>query len=387
MPQKHKQAPAYPLMNSNNSKPKQKAHFSMLKLIQQERNLLLGLAIAFLAYSFEHSLLHSGQTTALISGIFLIGAIVLVSMRVAHHAEMLAEKVGEPYGTMLLTISAVLVEVVILSIMMSHGSSPTLARDTIYSAVMLDINGILGIAAIIGGLKYGEQKYNVDSGNTYVIMILTAMGVSMMIPEFIPATSWQTYSIFSIVIMIFLYGMFLKLQTTNHSYFFSFSYAETGSKSHHAHPGKTSHSAMLLISGLVIIGALAEVMSQTLTVGTTGMGIPPVFFAIIVAGISASPEILTAFRAALANRMQPVVNIALGASLSTVVLTVPVIEFMALMNDQPIIMALTPTQTIMAFLTLIITGINLHDGETNAIEGTTHFVLFATFIMLAFLGL
>lgn len=359
----------------------------MLTLLRQERNLFIGLFVACLAYSFEHSLLHSGQLSALVAGIALVGCIVLVSMRVAHHAEILAEKVGEPYGTMILTISAVLVEVVILSIMISHGSSPTLARDTIYSAVMLDINGILGIAAIIGGLKYGEQKYNVDSGNTYVIMILTAMGVSMIIPEFIPAASWQTYSIFSIVIMVFLYGMFLKLQTTNHSYFFSYSYAETGSKDHHVHPGKTSHSVALLIAGLVIIGALAEVMAQCLNTGTEGMGIPPVFFAIIVAGISASPEILTAFRAALANRMQPVVNIALGASLSTVVLTVPVIEFMALMNDQPIIMALTPTQSVMVFLTLIITGINLHDGETNAIEGTTHFVLFATFIMLAFLGL
>lgn len=108
---------------------------------------------------------------------------------------------------------------------------------------------------------------------------------------------------------------------------------------------------------------------------------------IVVAAISAAPEILTALRAALANRMQSVVNIALGASLSTVILTVPLMEAMALYSGQPFQMAMTPVQTVMIFITLIVSAINLNDGETNAIEGMTHFVLFATFIMLALLGL
>ena len=109
--------------------------------------------------------------------------------------------------------------------------------------------------------------------------------------------------------------------------------------------------------------------------------------AILVAAISAAPEILTALRAALANRMQSVVNVALGASLSTVILTVPVMEGMALYTGQPFQMAMTPVQTVMVLITLVICAINLNDGETNAIEGMTHFVLFATFIMLSLLGL
>jgi len=354
--------------------------------LKNEKYLLIAAVAAAIAFPFEHELLSHGRLIALTTGLLLIACIILVALRVAHHAEVLAEKVGEPYGTMILTLAAVLVEVVILAIMMTHTSSPTLARDTVYSAVMLDMNGILGIAAILGGLRHGEQPYNVDSGNSYVVMIITAIGVSMVVPEFIPLGSWKPYSVFTIVTMLTLYAMFLRLQTTSHSYFFSFSYAESGER-HASHTGRTSQSIGLLIVGIVLIGALAEVMSKTIDAGLTGTGVPPIVAALLVAAISASPEILTAMRAALANRMQPVVNIALGASLSTVILTIPVIEALALITGKPIEMALTPTQTVMTLLTLIVAGINLHDGETNAIEGTTHFVLLATFLMLSSLGL
>jgi len=136
----------------------------------------------------------------------------------------------------------------------------------------------------------------------------------------------------------------------------------------------------------VLIGLLSEVMAKTLETGLAGTGAPPILAPLVVATISASPEILTALRAALANRMQPVVNIALGASLSTVVLTVPVIEALALFTHHPIQMALSVPQMVMTLLTLLVATINIHDGETNAIEGLTHFVLFAAFLMLSAIG-
>lgn len=357
----------------------------MRLLFQQEKLLVIATLMAGVGIVFEHSLLAAGQGVALVAALVLIGAIMLASLRVAHHAEVLAEKVGEPYGTMILTLAAVLVEVIILAIMMRHSNSPTLVRDTIYSAVMLDINGILGIAAVLGGLRHGEQPYNVDSGNTYIVMIMTAMGVSMVVPEFIPQASWRAYSIFTIIIMLLLYGMFLRLQTREHSYFFSYSYAETGATSD-AHPGSVRRAVTMLVGGIIVIAVLAEVMAKTLELGLSGSGMPPMLSALLVAGISASPEIITAVRAALANRMQPVVNIALGASLSTIILTIPVIQTLALLSATPIHMALTPSQTVLTLLTLAVAAINLHDGETNAIEGLTHFVLFATFLMLALLG-
>ncbi|NVZ65068.1 calcium:proton antiporter [Pseudomonas gingeri] len=362
----------------------------MLTLLREERFLLLAVVMAAVAFPLEHWLLHSGQGVALVAGLMLIGAIVCASMRVAHHAELLAEKVGDPYGTMILTLSAVLVEVVILAIMMSNEASPTLVRDTIYSAVMLDINGILGLAALMGGIKHGEQSYNDDSARSYSVMILTAMGVSMVVPEFIPEADWKLYSAFTIGAMVLLYTLFLRMQVGPHSYFFSYSYPEKKRKNPsqvETPPVNLGQSIATLVFGIVVIGALAEVMSKTLDLGLEHTGAPPVVTAILVAAISAAPEILTALRAALANRMQSVVNVALGASLSTVILTVPVMEAMALYTGQPFQMAMTPVQTVMVLITLIVSAINLNDGETNAIEGMTHFVLFATFIMLSLLGL
>ena len=361
----------------------------MLTLLKDEKLLLLAIVMVAVAYPLEHWLLSNGQITALIAGVVLVAAIVCASMRVAHHAEVLAEKVGDPYGTMILTLSAVLVEVVILAIMMSNEASPTLVRDTIYSAVMLDINGILGLAALMGGIKHGEQPYNDDSARTYTVMIMTAMGVSMVVPEFIPEADWKIYSAFTIGAMVLLYTVFLRMQVGPHSYFFSYSYPEKKRRKNEpqAEPANLKLSVAVLGLGVIVIGALAEVMSKTLDLGLEGTGAPPVITAILVAAISAAPEILTALRAALANRMQSVVNVALGASLSTVILTVPVMEGMALYTGQPFQMAMTPVQTVMVLITLVICAINLNDGETNAIEGMTHFVLFATFIMLSLLGL
>ena len=363
----------------------------MFTVLKQETFLLLALIAAVVAFALEHWLLHSGQAIALTGGLLLIAFIVAASMRVAHQAELLAEKVGDPYGTMILTLAAVLVEVLILAIMMSNEASKTLVRDTIYSAVMLDINGILGLAALMGGLKHGEQSYNDDSARSYSVMILTAMGVSMVVPEFIPEANWKLYSAFTIGAMVVLYTLFLRMQVGPHSYFFSYSYPDKRRKKEPQEsepaPINLKLSIGILVFGVVVIGALAEVMSKTLDLGLEGTGAPPVITAILVAAISAAPEILTALRAALANRMQAVVNIALGASLSTVILTVPVMEAMALYTGQPFQMAMTPGQTVMIFITLIVSAINLNDGETNAIEGMTHFVLFATFIMLSLLGL
>ncbi|GGX21909.1 calcium:proton antiporter [Pigmentiphaga litoralis] len=422
----------------------------MVALLLREKFLLLAVFATVLAYAFEHTVLGHGEGTALVVSGLLIGAILCASIRVAHHAELLAEKVGDPYGTMILTLSAVLVEVIILAIMMQHSESPTLVRDTIYSAVMLDINGILGLAALMGGLKHGEQAYNDDSSRTYSVMILTAMGISMVVPEFIPVARWQLYSGFTIVVMLVLYSLFLRMQTGPHSYFFSYSYPEkrkrrgsaagasrslpagaigastatvpaTGSAAtasrttasatdkvaattsaaapqdlaadgapvvaHEAEPTSIKESISVLVFGVIVIGALAEVMSKTLQLGLSSTGAPPIVTALLVATISAGPEILTALRAALANRMQSVVNIALGASLSTVILTVPVMEAMALYTGHPFQMAMTPVQTVMVAITLIAAAINLNDGQTNAIEGMTHFVLFATFLMLSVMGL
>jgi len=359
-----------------------------LQIAKGEAVLVPVIAAGLLPFLLEAEILRYGSVAALMVAVLLIAAIVAVSVRVAHHAEVLAAKVGDPYGTMILTLSAVLVEVVILLILMSEANSPTLARDTIFSAVMLDINGILGLAALLGGWKFGEQPYNDDSGKTYGAMIMTAMGISMVVPEFVPEAQWHAYSIFTILAMAMLYWVFLRNQIGAHSYFFNYSYPEkkrAGNKKLADEPFLPS--LIFLIIEIVLVGLLAEVMSRFMSVGLQAISAPLGIAALIVATMSAAPEMLTALRAALANRMQVVINIALGASLSTVILTVPVIETAALIRGQPIIMAMTPVQTVLAAITLIVAAVNLNDGETNAIEGMTHFVLFGTFLVLMLLGI
>jgi len=358
------------------------------QLLWPESRSVLALVVGLAVLGAEDTLLASGPSVAFAIFAILLVAIVAVSVRVARHAEALAKRIGDPYGTMVLTLSAVLIEVVILAIIMSSESSPTLVRDTIYSAVMLDINGIIGLAALIGGLKHGEQSYNDDSGRTYGVMILTAIGISMIVPEFVPPDKWHYYSIFTIFAMMTLYALFLRMQVGRHSGFFRYSYAsakqQAGLDGRPAAPPLAFSVAMIII-GVALIGFLAEIMSAFLNTGIKATGISPSLVAVVVAAISAAPEILTALKAALRNRMQAVINIAMGASLSTVILTVPAMEALALYNGQQLVMAMTPLQTVMVALTLIAAAINLNDGETNAIEGMTHFVLFATFIMLTVL--
>ncbi|MGE8636328.1 MAG: calcium:proton antiporter, partial [Achromobacter piechaudii] len=220
----------------------------------------------------------------------LITAILFASLSVARHAERIAQRLGDPYGSMILTLSAVLVEVIVLAIVSSKGGSPTLVRDSIYSAVMLDINGILGVAALIGGFKHGEQSYNDDSARTYSVMILTAVTVSMIIPEFVPLPSWRAYSAFTIVAMLLLYGVFLRMQTGPHSYFFSYSYPEKKSRRNPPADGPAPWrpAAAIMAAGIVAVGALAELMSHSLERSLDGVDVPIGLVALIVAGISAA---------------------------------------------------------------------------------------------------
>ncbi|PTB87744.1 calcium:proton antiporter, partial [cyanobacterium G8-9] len=190
----------------------------VLKDFSKEYSLFLAIITYFGISHFEHTLVHSTAGNLLGFGILFV-VIIYSAMSVAHHAEMLAEKFGEPYGTLILTISAVIVEIVIIVIMMMHAESPTLARDTIYSAIMLDINGLLGIAAIIGGIKYGEQPYNVDSSNSYLAMLLVAIGIAMVLPHFIDVAHHDMFMMFNVITFTLLYVVFTRIQLTSHKYF------------------------------------------------------------------------------------------------------------------------------------------------------------------------
>jgi len=357
-----------------------------MKYLKAEYPIALALLVLVSSFAFEHAAVAQGG--AVLWGVLLVVlvAIIGVAFRISHHAEVLALRFGEPYGTLILTLAAVSVEVVILVVLLAGVPNPTLARDTVFSAVMFDMNGILGLAAIAGGLKHGQTRYNISSANSYVAMLLVAIGFGMFIPDFVPNEKWKIYSVFSIMVMAVMYMGFLRLQTVEHRTFFEYS-NEIMDESHDRVRSPNVLHIVLMLGAIVLVGLLSEVMSVLLDAGLQGSSLPKSLPAVLVALISASPEILTALRAALRDQMQTTVNIALGASLATVLLTLPVIEAIALWNDERIVMALTPVQAAMLLLTFLAVMNNLHDGETNAIEGISHFALFAAFVALVMLGI
>ncbi len=355
---------------------------TIIKQFSKEYSLFVALLAFFSISHFEHTLA-SSVLGNLIGFLLLFGVIIYSALSVAHHAELLAEKFGEPYGTLILTISAVVVEIVIIIIMMMHEHSPTLARDTIYSAMMLDINGLLGLAAIIGGIKYGEQPYNVDSSNSYLSMLLVATGIAMVIPHFVPDASHAMYMNFNVILFILLYITFTRVQVKSHKYFFE--YDENKSVEHQEEKEINAwyHSSMLVVS-IILIGMLSEILALFMGNTLQHYGMPLAIGAVGVAIISAAPELITAVRAALDNRMQTVVNIALGASLATLLLTIPAVIIVTKIIHMDLLLKLTPIQGAMLGLTLLVSMVNFNDGETNVLEGILHVILFVVFAFLVF---
>ncbi|MBT8343555.1 MAG: calcium:proton antiporter, partial [Sulfurovum sp.] len=292
----------------------------LLKDFSKEYSLFAAIIAYFVISHFEHTLVQSTMGN-FIGFAVLFAVIMYAAMSVAHHAEMLAEKFGEPYGTLILTISAVVVEIVIIAIMMVHEHNPVLARDTIYAAIMLDINALLGLAAIIGGIKYGEQPYNVDSSNSYLSMLLVAIGIAMVVPHFMDAAHIDNFMMFNVVMFILLYITFTRIQVASHKYFFEYEpedieACEAEGNCKHHHINGWYHSVNLVVA-IITIGVLSEILAIFMGNTMKTYGLPLSIAAVGVAVISAAPELITAVRAALDNRMQTVVNIALGASLAT----------------------------------------------------------------------
>ncbi|MEQ1592365.1 MAG: calcium:proton antiporter [Thiobacillaceae bacterium] len=356
-----------------------------MKSLKSEFPIAIALLVLGLGFALEHSAIAHGGSALWGLLLVILGAIIGVAFRISHHAEVLALRWGEPYGTLILTLAAVSVEVVILVVLLQGAPNPTLARDTVFAAIMFDINGILGAAAILGGIRHGSPKYNLSSANSFIAMLIVAIGIGMFIPDFVPDAQWKIYSVFSVGVMAIMYLAFLRLQTVEHRDFFEHN-AALDEEAHDAARGPALNVGVM-VGAIALVGLLSEVLSALLDAGLVGSGLPKSIPAVLVALISASPEILTALSAAKKDRLQTTVNIALGASLATVLLTLPVIEGIALFSGERIVMALTPVQGGMLLLTLLAVMNNLHDGETNAIEGMSHFALFAAFVALVMMGL
>jgi len=363
----------------------------LMNFMRKETSFLLALvSLAILYATKDSSFIQNSILVEMILFFIVFGVIIYAALGVVSHAELLAYKFGEPYGTMILTLSAVTVEIIMIATMMTHGDTdPHIARDSIFATLMILLNGLTGLIMLIGGLKYGEQKYNIKSSNSFFSMLFGIIGIGLFLPLVIPGANYGMFEVFLIIACLSLYIFFLRMQSKEHNYYFKFE--KINSKSHKGDehlPAKekisTFYNFAMLLGTIILISILAESLSKYVDDGIAEFDLAPGVAGLIIAMIIVSPEGLTAIRAGLRDDMQRVINISLGSMLSTVALTIPAVIAVGLYINHEVMLGLTPIQSVMVIISLLVGILSCKDGESNALQGFIHIILFITFVFLVF---
>ena len=306
-----------------------------------------------------------------------------------HHAEMIAERIGEPYGTLLLTLAVTIIEVALIAtIMLGEKEVPTLARDTVFAVVMIVCNGLVGISIFIGGLRYREQDFQVTGSNLYLSVLFVMATITLIMPNYTLTTTGPVYSAaqlgFVSIVTLILYGVFLYTQTYRHRDYFVSAAAEAAESGTHASNRMLVLSAVLLLVSLLAVVLLAKKFSLVVDVVSARIGAPPAFAGVLVALLILLPEGVAAIGAARRNDLQKSINLALGSSLATIGLTVPTVAVAAWALDKQLVLGLNEQGMVLLLLTFILSMLTFGTGRTNILFGVVHLVMFATYVFLTF---
>ncbi len=329
-----------------------------------------------------------GQALAPLILIPVIFASVLAAV---HHAEVIAHRIGEPFGTLVFAIAVTVIEVgLIVSVMSANpAENAALARDTVMAAIMIILNGVVGLCLLLGGLRHGEQVYR-QSGVSAALATLAALSViTLILPNHVTSLPGPQYApsqlVFVGLISLILYGIFVLVQTVRHrDYFLPRPELAVDDDVHAELPSDraTIASALLLLASLVSVVFLAKSLTPNLEGLLHQMDAPLALVGVVIAGIVLLPEGLAAVRAARANRLQTSLNLALGSALATIGLTIPVIATIVVLSGWTIILGVSPKNEILLALTLLVATLSLSTGRTTVMQGALHLVLFAVFLFL-----
>jgi Ca2+:H+ antiporter len=334
-----------------------------------------------------------GQPAMLIAILAVIcGVILVAAIAIVRHADVLAHRLGEPAGTLLLTFAVTGLEVAMVAFVMSTGvDKPTLARDTMFAVVMLVLNGFMGLALMLGGLRYGEQPYNLQSANAFLVMIVPLTVLGLVLPNYTRATPGPVLSttqmVFLSVMSVGIYSVFLYFQNRRHRGFFVM--PEEVADAAMAEPERGSprstlyHAMMLGLYGLPLV-LLAKLMAVPLDAMVFKLGAPPALGGFIMAVLVLTPESIAAIRAALANRLQRSVNVLLGSVLASIGLTIPLVIGVSLITGRVLVLGLDAPDTVLLLLTLITSMLTFSLPRTNALLGCVHLLLFGAYCMSMF---
>ncbi len=327
---------------------------------------------------------------------WLFGAILVSAFAVVRHAEGLAVRLGEPLGTLLLTLSMSGMEMMMIAAVMytGHGES-SLARDTMLAILMIVLNGLVGASLLLGGLRYHEQTYNLYGANAFLAVILPLSVLGLVLPRFTVSSPGPTFSplqaAFLIVMSVGLYGVFLAIQTVRHrDYFVSPSATAAATDPHGSdlYGGREVQSvgyhSLLLLAYVLPIVVLAKQIAVPIDYGINILGAPAALGGLLVAVLILSPECLAAVRAALANQLQRSINLSLGTALSSISLTIPAVLIIGFISDRTIILGLDAADTALLLLTLAVCMLTFALERTNVLLGAVHLLLFLAYPMLIF---
>jgi Ca2+:H+ antiporter len=321
----------------------------------------------------------------------LFALIVATSLSVVRHAETLAHRLGEPFGTLVLTLSVIAIEVASISAVMLHGeNNPTLVSDTLLAVIMIILNGIVGISLLVGGWRHREQHYNLQGANAYMSVIIPLAIMSLVLPDFTRTTPGPTLSpyqqLFLVVAAGGLYCIFLAIQTGRHRDFFNDNTAAINHEpvaAAHSTPGAWVSAAFLMLY-LVPVIYLAEQLARPIDYLIETLHWPGALGGVIIAVLVATPEAVGAVKAAAANQLQRSINISLGSVLSTIGLTIPAMLLIGRFMDRHFELGLQHTDTVMLLLTLFCSSITFASGRTNILQGCVHLLLFIAYVLLIF---
>lgn len=338
----------------------------------------MGLAMAFLYPP-------SGAWLLLV-GVGLLAAVVTA----VHHAEVIALRVGEPFGTLVLALAVTAIESSLLVVLMMSGgeSALTLARDTVFATVMIICNGVVGLCLLLGALRYRVQAFRVDGTSPALSVVAALTTLTLVLPSFTSTTPGPTLStsqlIFAGIVSLTLYGVFVFVQTVRHREYFLPPANETDDP---VHVVTTTRSALisllLLVLSLVTVVGLAKTLSPHIELAVRAAGIPQAVVGIAVALMVLLPETWAAAHAALRNRLQTSFNLALGSALATIGLTIPVVAATAIALNLPLVLGLPNKEITLLALTLLISAMTLARGHATVLQGAVHLSLFAVYVFLA----
>jgi Ca2+:H+ antiporter len=334
-----------------------------------------------------------GRDLGIVPVVLVAVALAAAVIAAVHHAEVVAHRVGEPFGSLVLAVAVTIIEVALIVTLMASGGKDTssLARDTVFAAVMITCNGIVGLSLFVGALRYRLISFNAEGTGAALATVTTLAVMTMVVPTFTtsaPGPEFSTAQLaFAAVISLALYGMFVSTQTRRHRDFF-LPVSDDGAllEDDHAEPPTdraTLVSLGLLLLSLVAVVGLAKVESPAIEAGVAAAGFPQSFVGVVIALLVLLPETLAAVNAARRKRIQISLNLALGSAMASIGLTIPAIAVASIWLEGPLLLGLGATQMVLLALTVVVSVLTVVPGRATRLQGGVHLVLLAAFVFLA----